>query len=115
MQLPNRASAFIQIDKLTKYLLAETHKVGKGKAKFFRVLGFDSSNLELLEDALRNIARKEKVVEVVETEHGHKYVIIGSVTGPSGKSATILTVWMIDVGANAPRFITARPYKEKNA
>lgn len=112
MQLPNHDNAFIQPQKLTKYLLSETHDVGKSKAKFFREIGFNQTNLEQLKQELLNVAKIAVVTEVIETIHGAKYVIIDAIKAPSGRSVTILTVWMIDRGETAPRFITARPYKQ---
>ncbi|WP_391540809.1 DUF6883 domain-containing protein [Halomicronema hongdechloris] len=43
--------------------------------------------------------------------HGTKYVIIGDLHTPSDRTVTILTVWIIDIGTDSPRFITARPFK----
>ncbi|MGH7599609.1 MAG: DUF6883 domain-containing protein [bacterium] len=40
MKLPNREKAYIPPSKLRDYLLSETHVVGRGKAKFFRMFGF---------------------------------------------------------------------------
>lgn len=112
MQLPNRTNAFIQPSKLTEYLLLETHPTGGAKAKFFRWLGFNETNLELFENELLSVARTSPVQEVIETVHGSKHVIIGSISTPIGRSVTILTVWIIDSGKTAPRLVTARPYKE---
>lgn len=111
MQLPNHLQAYVQSSKLVGYLLSETHTIGKAKAKFFRALGFDETNLEALEQALLNLARTQTVDETVVTVHGTKYVITGLIDTPSGRTVTILTVWIVDTGEDAPRFITARPYK----
>ena len=110
MQLPNSTSAYIQSNKLTGYLLSETHKDGKAKAKFFRKLGFSETNLTVFKNTLLDLARNQPVDEVVSSVYGTKYVIIGSIETPSSKVVTILTVWIIDDGEEAPRFITARPY-----
>lgn len=114
MQLPNRTNAFIQPNKLTGYLLLETHPEGGSKAKFFRAFGFNKTNLAVLENELLAIARTLPVNKVVKTEHGVKYVIIGSISTPVGQSATILTVWIIDKGKSAPRLVTARPYEKRD-
>ena len=113
MQLPNCVSAFIEPQKLTRYLLSETHTVGKAKAKFFRALGFNETNVVLLENELLRIAKEVPFDEVMNTVHGPKYVITGEIVTPLGKSITILTVWIINTGEIAPRFVTARPYKDK--
>lgn len=114
MQLPNRAKAFVQSGKLTSYLLSETHIVGGAKAKFFRALGFNESNLDVLEAELLKIAKTLPVKEIKETIYGPKHVIIGSIATPTGRSVNILTVWIIDKGKSNPRFVTARPYKKRD-
>lgn len=112
MSLPNRENAFIQPEKLTGYLLSETHSVGKSKAKFFRELGFNEENIDILEQELLKIAKFQEIREIITTKHGTKYVIIGEINTPKKKSASILTVWIIDLGKDTPRFVTARPFLE---
>ena len=111
MKLPNNESAYVQQPKIVSYLLSEAHSVGKSKAKFFRSLGFDEFNTELLIQGLLNIARSYDVTETLKTIHGTKYVIVGDLHTPSDRTVTILTVWIVDAGTGAPRFITARPFK----
>ncbi|TRU84144.1 MAG: hypothetical protein EWV76_05750 [Microcystis novacekii Mn_MB_F_20050700_S1] len=112
MLLPNRENAFIQPEKLTNYLLSETHSIGKSKAKFFRELGFNEKNVTLLEQELSKIVKNQDITEVINTEHGTKYIIIGTINTPKNKSVAILTVWIIDLGKDTPRFVTARPFSE---
>lgn len=109
MQLPNRENAYIQPIKLTGYLLSETHPVGKSKAKFFRELGFNESNLNILEQELLSLARFHEVADMVSTIHGTKYAIAGTINTPINRPVSILTVWIVDSGQENPRFITARP------
>ena len=56
MKLPNGKNAIVSKEKLTDYLLSETHATGKFKAKFFRNLGFDETNANLFEETIRKIA-----------------------------------------------------------
>jgi len=112
LSLPNRENAFIQPEKLTGYLLSETHSVGKSKAKFFRELGFNEQNVTLLEQELLKIVKNQEINEIITTEHGTKYVIIGTINTPKNTSVSILTVWIIDLGKDTPRFVTARPFLE---
>jgi len=109
MQLPNRGQAYIPPQKLSGYLLSETHAVGSAKAKVFRALGFDESNINLLEQGLLTIARSIKVREVVSSPHDIKYVIEGSLDTPRGTSLLIRTVWILETGEDSPRFVTAYP------
>ena len=114
MKLPNNESAYVQQPKIVSYLLSEAHPVGKSKAKFFRSLGFDESNTELLIHGLLNIARFHDLTKILETIHGTKYVIVGDLHTPRNRVVTILTVWIVDAGTAAPRFITARPFKSNS-
>jgi hypothetical protein len=72
MKLPNAETARLDRDKLRRYLLSETHPVGRWKARFFRGIGFDESNAALFERSLIEIAKTEEVVETLITLHGIK-------------------------------------------
>ena len=109
MTLPNQEYAFIPLAKLKNYLLSETHAVGRSKAKFFRGFGFNDSNIHLLEQALLSIAHNEHIHEVETTTHGAKYTIDGWLQTPVGRTVRIRTVWIIEKGADRPRFVTAMP------
>lgn len=109
MKLPHRENAFAPKEKITEYLLAESHPVGGPKAKFFRAFGFDESNVQLFEQALLELARSEEVRQVKEGERGTKYVLSGEINTPIGRTVIIETVWMIERNENNPRFITAYP------
>jgi hypothetical protein len=109
MKLPNAEAARIDRDKLRRYLLSETHPIGRWKARFFRGIGFDESNVTLFERSLIEIAETEEVVETLTTLHGTKYVIEGLVRAPSGNLVRLRTVWIVDTGQDRPRFVTAYP------
>lgn len=109
MKLPNRESAYISPSKLRDYLLSETHPVGRSKARFFRTLGFDETNINILEQGLIAIARSEDVKEATSSPHGIKYILEGALQTPGGGTVRIQTVWIIDAGQNRPRFVTAYP------
>lgn len=48
--------------------------------------------------------------EAVEAaKFGTKYVVRGVLAGPDGRSAAIVTVWIILSGTTTPRFVTAYP------
>ncbi|RMI24457.1 MAG: hypothetical protein D6681_01980 [Calditrichaeota bacterium] len=114
MKLPNGSKAYIPPEKLTGYLLSETHVIGKAKAKFFRALGFDEANVNLLQTELLTLAKTGDVNESVSSVHGTKYVIDGTIQTPKGGIATIRTVWIIEIDQEIPRFVTAYPIKQKN-
>lgn len=109
MRLPFRKSAYIPREKLTDYLLSETHTVGKLKAKLFRKVGFNETNVSLLEKSLLNIAYTQEVINIIDSIHGIKYVIDGEIKTPSGKILEIRTVWILEASKNDPRFVTTYP------
>ena len=111
MNLPNRDNAYIQSQKLTGYLLSETHPIGSSKAKLLRACGFTEKNVDKLEQALLTIAYMEVVQDVIATPHGVKYVIDGVVKTPDHRHLHLRTVWIVDQGDTKPRFVTARPLK----
>ena len=107
MRLPNRENAFIPREKPTEYLLSETHPTGRSKARFFHAAGFGATKVNILEQALISIAQNEQIEYVETSAHGTKYVIDGSLTSPNGDVIQIRTVWIIEIGHSAPRFVTA--------
>jgi len=109
MKLPYRAKAFIPEQKLTEYILSETHPVGSSKAKFFRGLGFNETNVDKLEKSLLQIVKKNEVKEVRKSIYGTNYVVEGVMKTPSKKTALITTVWFAQTEENIPSFVTAYP------
>ncbi len=109
VRLPNRDKAFVKLSKLIGYLLCETYPDGKSKAKLLRAVGFNETNIDILELGLLSIAQDQDVNEVVFSLHGVKYVIEGDLPTPLGGSVSLLTVWIIDNGQEIPRFVTAYP------
>lgn len=109
MLLPNRERAYIPHEKIISYLLSQNHAVGKSKAKFFRKIGFDETNINLLEQGLLKIAQNQEIMETVASVHGSKYVIDGLLQTPNSKLVTIRTVWIIENQNIDPRFVTAYP------
>ena len=45
----------------------------------------------------------------MQVVHGQKYTIRAILNGPTGQSATVVSVWFIPPRGNAPRFVTAYP------
>ena len=109
MKLPNNKNALISRAKLIEYLLSETHPVGSAKAKFFRGLGFNESNVSQLEKSLLKIVKTNKVINIREFVYGTNYVIEGIINGPTGKAVNIATVWFAKHKKSRPSFVTAYP------
>ncbi|MBN1426171.1 hypothetical protein JXA88_16595 [Candidatus Fermentibacteria bacterium] len=106
--VPNRENAHVPIEKLRDYLLSPVHPVGRLKAAYFVSLGYTQDNWLQLEQDLRQVLTND-VARVERTTFGVKYVVYGTITSPSGKTARIVTVWVIRSGEETPRFVTAFP------
>jgi hypothetical protein len=96
------------------YLLNEAHPDNGGKARFFGFLGYSREDPEPLMQALRDIAKQGEVVSSSESVHGQKHVVDGQLSGHTEESRqwSIRTVWIVDLGEDAPRLVTAYPGKE---
>lgn len=98
---------------MVQYLLSSTHRAGRGKARFFSAFGFQVSAWEALAQALQQHARDNIVTLTEETPFGTRYVIEGPLIAPNGRELQIRTVWFIEEGSRAPRFVTAYPLKRR--
>jgi hypothetical protein len=109
MKVPGAALAIVDEGKVRGYLLARSHPQGGSKARFFVALGFRPAAWRWLAAALRAHVMEHAHERRVATEHGVKYIVRGALRAPRGKSAEMVTVWIIERGAKRPRFVTAYP------
>lgn len=98
----------IERQKILDYLLSPVHHIGQYKAEFFLALGYHQLVWRTLEHDIRALLQEE-LVHAGETPHGIKFTAKGCITGPNGRSARILTVWIVQPGHNVLRFVTAYP------
>ena len=113
MKLPHNKNSHIPKGKLEKYLLSETHPVGKHKANLFRKIGYTKENTAELKKALLAIAHDNKIKEIKQNPYGTNYAIIGNITTPTDDLVTIKTIWFLRKGAKRPKLITAYPHMIK--
>jgi hypothetical protein len=109
--IPNVERAIVDRRKVADYLLARSHPVGRGKARFFEGLGFSADDPDALETALRSLAADPAQVVQEDTGFGTKYIADGEIRG-SVDTAPVRTVWIIEAGADIPRFVTAYPWRK---
>ena len=76
---------------------------------FFGSLAYTQDEWQKLERDVRRLATGDAQPTARETEYGRIYEIRGSITGPKGRSAAIVTAWIVRHGEDFPRFITAYP------
>jgi hypothetical protein len=107
--------AEVPLVKIRLYLLSTEHPTGRAKAAFFRGLGFRVEAPEELRTSLVGLAREGKLRASSETAFGWKYVVDGHITGPSGVTGNIRSVWITEAESNRPRFVTAYPAPAEKA
>jgi hypothetical protein len=100
-------SAIVDPFKVRNYLLANDHDVGRHKAKFFESLGYHRTRWGELARALYEYAQQTDAVPADTTAFGTKYIVASPMTGPSGRSAVILSVWIVRRTETFPRLVTA--------
>jgi len=109
VKLPFSDRAVVDPEKIRDYLLSATHPVGRFKAAFFAVLGYTDENWPELQRDLQTIAQTGEAVQGKFSRFGNKFEVPAILTGPSGRSASVLTVWIIRHGEQTPRLVTATP------
>jgi hypothetical protein len=109
MKLPNAEKAVVEREKIEDYLLNAAHPDNGGKAAFFEGLGFRRDQWETLATALRMVAALAETAQIMDSPHGRKYVILGMIQSPGGKSAIVQTIWIVDTGLAVARLVTAYP------
>lgn len=107
-KLPNAHLAFVDPAKLAAYLLDPNHEDGGPKSRLLEAVGFDLKRPDELEAALLAHGAAHEVTEIA-TPYGMKYHVDGELISPNGRSIRVRTVWQIDTGTSAPRFVTLRP------
>jgi hypothetical protein len=112
MRLPNADKAIAEREKIADYLLNEAHPDNGGKARFFLGLGFDQNDWQLLAAALRKAAQNHPVSKTMASPHGTKYIVDCRIESPGGKAPMMRTVWIVDLGLDTPRLVTAYPREE---
>lgn len=114
MQIPNARSAYVPPDKVSEYLLSNTHPVGKTKRALLELLGYGPDDPGRLAADLLRLVQDNPVEAMIRTPYGTKWIVSGFLRGPAGLGASMRTVWLIEEGTTTPRFITAYPTRRWN-
>jgi hypothetical protein len=75
-----------------------------GSRRVFARLGYTVADWHRLEQDLLAHAEPGK-----DSPYGQKYEIRGTLNGPSEKSASVLTIWIVRFESDVPDFATAFP------
>lgn len=109
MRIPNADRAVIDPVKLHGYLLSPAHPVGRFKGRFFADLGYTRDDWRRLEADLRAQHLSKEAQRGATSRYGQKYEIRAMLTGPAGRSAEVVSVWIVLANEDVPRFVTAYP------
>ena len=109
MKLPNGEKPAIDERKIREYLLSTSHPVGRFKARFFAGIGFGVQDWRELSSAIARVAATGEAEHGQASEYGRKYLVSGTLTGPDGRSAEVVSVWIVRPGDDAPRLVTVYP------
>ncbi|ADK16184.1 hypothetical protein WX45_01786 [Clostridium ljungdahlii DSM 13528] len=112
--LPNIDNAIVPEPKIKDYALNMNHPTGKDKAiAFDKALGYNQENAD---DLIRNIKENienYKAIYKDETQYGKRYEVIMNLEGPNGKTANVLTAWIIKNGDDFPSLTSVYVTKKK--
>lgn len=109
MKIPNASRAIIESTKLRDYLLSPSHPVGRFKVSFFAALGYSQEQWQQLEVDLRAQHLPQDAQPATASSYGQKYEIRAILIGPNGRSAEVVSIWIILAGEDAPRLVAAYP------
>lgn len=103
MKLPNYQQAFIDRQKLSEYSLNPDHHRGKHKARLFAaILNLRSTDVELLEELIRDAISQETAQLGACDQYGQRY-IVDFFCSHNQNTAKIRTTWIIRPDEIFPR------------
>ena len=111
-RLANADSAWVPVEKLTEYLLNPLNPRAGTKPYDFAGMGYDISNVEVLERDLISVVRNYPPIEERITPDYVTYRVEGFIATPEGGDRYIRTVWEIRPEDSRPRLVTAYPVRQ---
>jgi hypothetical protein len=112
MKLPGADKIMVEREKIVEYLLNPLHPDNGGKARFFQDLGFERNDWQSLAAALIKACENHPVSKTMASPHGMKYVVDVRIETPGVKRPMVRTIWIVDLGLDRPRLVTAYPREE---
>lgn len=105
--LPNYKNAYIALEKLRDYSLNENHNEGGHKAKVFKsALNIETKDASNLKNLILDGLQFNPVKSVKINDYGIIYSIIMRID-INEKTADITTAWIIKLGEDFPRLVSA--------
>lgn len=107
--MPNNDQSIVADNKITDYLLSETHEIGKHKAYFFKHFGFDISDIETFRNSLIQHSIERDIEQTKSSAYGNKYELKCEIKTPDERNPCIVSVWIVENGQEEPKLVTAYP------
>jgi hypothetical protein len=104
--LPNADNAVISEEKFTQYALNPQKQKDKATA-FEKALGYNLDNCQKLIDNIKTNIKNFPAESKPDIGYGKRYKIIMYLLGENGKTAKVLTAWIVDNDTNKTRLISA--------
>lgn len=108
MKIPGFQNVLVDENKLTGYLLSETHPAGKHKARFFIRFGFAADAPQALQEALKKHASND-YIRVEQGSFGTRYIVEATLESPDGRNPLLRSVWFVETDDAAAKLVTAYP------
>jgi Domain of unknown function (DUF6883) len=110
MKIPPEAT--VPRSKLTDYLLSL--RPLDDKSKYLSQAGFSKEQPDVLEQAIRQIAADNDAVDDGVNEYGTFYRVNGLLTGPNGRSLSVVVIWLQWKADATFHFVTLKPARTKS-
>jgi len=101
------ADAYIDPRKITDYLLRQLED--SDKSAFLARAGYTDENPEVLMSHIRTQLLPLDAVDLGPFAFGRKYEIDGELTGPSGVTLQVKSIWATVFATGQTRFVTLIP------
>jgi hypothetical protein len=115
MHVPKRHLAEVPPQKITAYLLDDTHPEGGDKARFFLSHGFSPLRPQELSNALLGHVRELEIANTRTNPYGTTYAVDGPIAAPNGRKPFIRSVWVRESTRPNPRLVSAYPVGKMTA
>jgi len=106
MFLPNVEKVVIPIGKFLNYSLCYDRDPNKATA-FELALGYTKSNAVILVESIRRNVGKDEAILKENNGYGDIYEVRMNLKGENGKTANVMTCWIIENGTDYPRLTNA--------
>lgn len=110
-RLANAELAWVPVDKMTEYLLNPLNPKAGGKPDNFAKMGYDRSNIDVLERDLISVVQNYPPIDQRLTPNSVTYRVEGYIATPKDGDRYLRTVWEIRTDAPSPRLVTAYPVR----